>query len=75
MSAAKTTVERVSDSNERKTAAGLRQVRSLWAYPEDIPAIRKEAARLTAEREAARTEAAAKLTAKRTQPTTRRKKP
>lgn len=70
MSAAKTTAERVSDSNERKRAAGLREVRSLWAYPEDIPAIRARAAEL----QSARTEAAAKLTAKRTQPTTRRKK-
>ena len=53
---AKTGAQRVTDSKARKIAAGMREVRSLWAHPDDHAAIR---------------EAAAKLARKRAQPGTR----
>jgi hypothetical protein len=50
MTTAKTPAQRVKDSNARKVAAGMKTVRSLWAYPQDIPAIRAYAAELAAKR-------------------------
>jgi hypothetical protein len=47
---AKTPSQRVSESKDRKRAAGLVEVRSLWAHREDQPAIRKFAADLTQQR-------------------------
>ena len=70
MSQAKTAAERKADERRRHKEAGRVAV-TLHAHPDDIPAIRARAAEL----QSARTEAAAKLTAKRTQPTARRKKP
>lgn len=67
----KTSTQRAADRKERLRSEGLKEVRNLWAHPADIPALKAHAAEL----QSARTEAAAKLTAKRTQPTTRRKKP
>lgn len=46
MSPAKTLSERVTESKARKIAAGLREVRSLWAHPDDHEAIRAHASRL-----------------------------
>ena len=51
MSPAKTLAERVTESNQRKRDAGLKEVRSLWAYPEDHAAIREFAAKLVRKRE------------------------
>ena len=48
---AKTVSQRVTESNARKEAKGLKQVRSLWAYPDDIPAIREFTEKLTAQRD------------------------
>jgi hypothetical protein len=50
MSAAKTPSQRVSETKARKRAAGLVEVRSLWAHREDQPAIRKFASDLTNKR-------------------------
>lgn len=50
MNAAKSTVQRVKETNARKIKAGLKLVRSLWAFPEDIPAIRAHASRLAKRR-------------------------
>jgi hypothetical protein len=47
---AKPISQRVSESKSRKRAAGLVEVRSLWAHREDQPAIRKFAADLTTKR-------------------------
>ena len=47
---AKTTAQRVKETHARKIAAGLKLVRNLWAYEEDIPAIRQAAAKITAKR-------------------------
>jgi hypothetical protein len=47
----KTGAERVADHNARLRDQGLKQVRSLWAHPDDIPAIRAYAARLLKKRQ------------------------
>lgn len=41
---------RVAKVAANKRAAGLKQVRSLWAHPDDIPAIREHAAKLARKR-------------------------
>lgn len=43
MSPAKTTTERVANSKRRKRESGLVEVRSLWAHPDDVRAIRSYA--------------------------------
>lgn len=48
---AKTLTERVTESKQRKRDAGLREIRSLWAHPDDHPAIRAYAARLAKKRQ------------------------
>lgn len=47
---AKTTAQRVTETKQRKRDAGMIEVRSLWAYPEDAPAIRDFAAKLARKR-------------------------
>jgi hypothetical protein len=47
----KTGAERVADHNARLRDQGLKQARSLWAHPDDIPAIRAYAARLLKKRQ------------------------
>ena len=49
---ARTPVQRQQSLAARKRAAGLREVRSLWAYPTDVPALRALAAELTRQRDA-----------------------
>ena len=51
---AQTTAQRVAKVAEAKRAAGLKQVRSLWAHPDDHPAIREHAAKLARKREKAK---------------------
>jgi hypothetical protein len=46
----KTPAQRVEASKQRKREAGLREVRSLWAHPEDHPKIRAYAAKLAKSR-------------------------
>lgn len=58
-----TGAQRVARVNEGKIAAGLTEVRSLWAYKEDIPAIRAYAKALT-DAETAKRERAAKKAVK-----------
>lgn len=48
---AKTAAQRVTESKARKIAAGLREIRSLWAHPDDHATIRAHAAKLSAKRE------------------------
>jgi hypothetical protein len=48
--AAQTPAQRVTATKARKLAAGLREIRSLWAHPSDIPAIRAYAAKLAEKR-------------------------
>lgn len=48
---AKTTAERVEKVKAAKRAAGLKEVRSLWAHEDDIPVIRELAAKLAKARE------------------------
>ena len=43
---ARTPVQRQQSLAARKRAAGLREVRSLWLHPADIPALRAFAAEL-----------------------------
>ena len=50
---AKTLTERVTESKHRKRDAGLKEVRSLWAHPEDHAALREHAAKLARRRERA----------------------
>ncbi len=50
---AKTLTERVTESKQRKRDAGLKEVRSLWAHPDDHAAIRAHAAKLAKRRERA----------------------
>lgn len=50
MTAPKTGAERVADHNARLRDQGLKQVRSLWAHPEDHKAIRAYVSRLTGKR-------------------------
>ncbi len=47
---AKTLTERVTESKQRKRDAGLKEVRSLWAHPDDHAAIRTYAAKLAKKR-------------------------
>lgn len=47
---AQTTAQRVAKVAGAKRAAGLKQVRSLWAHPDDHPAIRAYAAKLARKR-------------------------
>ncbi len=47
---AKTPAERVADSKARKRAAGMVEVRSLWAFPADVPEIRAFAAKVARRR-------------------------
>ena len=47
---ARTPTERQKAHAERKRAAGLREVRSLWAHPDDHPALRAHAAGLAEKR-------------------------
>lgn len=51
---ASTNAQRVAKVAAAKIAAGLKQVRSLWAHPDDIPAIREYTAALTSKRETLR---------------------
>jgi hypothetical protein len=47
---AKTSNERGKTMRAKMKADGLREVRSLWVHPEDHPAIRALAAKMTAAR-------------------------
>jgi hypothetical protein len=47
---AQTPAQRVTATKARKIALGLREIRSLWAHPDDIPAIRAYAAKLAEKR-------------------------
>ncbi len=47
---ARTPAERVADSKARKRAAGMVEVRSLWANPADVPEIRAFAAKVSRRR-------------------------
>ena len=47
-----TPAQRVAASKARKRAAGLVEVRSLWAHPDDVDAIRQHARDLAAKRAA-----------------------
>lgn len=47
----KTATQRVKDLHKRREAEGLKQIRGLWAYPEDHPAIKAKAASLTKARQ------------------------
>jgi hypothetical protein len=47
---AKTTAQRVEATKQRKREAGLKEVRSLWAHPDDHAQIRAYVARLNAKR-------------------------
>lgn len=51
MTAAKTGAERVANHHARLREQGLKQVRSLWAHPDDVQAIREYAAKLARKRE------------------------
>lgn len=48
--AAKTPSQRVEATKQRKREAGMKEIRSLWAHPEDHKAIRAYVARLTIRR-------------------------
>ena len=48
---AKTLTERVEATKQRKRDAGLKEVRSLWAHPDDHAAIREFSAKLQRRRE------------------------
>ena len=48
--APQTNAQRVAKVAAAKIAAGLKQIRSLWAHPDDIPAIRAYAAKLAKKR-------------------------
>lgn len=50
----KTTTQRVQDLHKRREAEGLKQIRGLWAYPEDHSAIKQAAAKVTAKTARAR---------------------
>lgn len=50
VTAPKTGAERVEAHNARLRDQGLKQIRSLWAYPEDHKAIRAYVSRLTGKR-------------------------
>lgn len=43
--------QRVAKLRKDRTAAGLREVRGAWAYPEDHPDIKAHAAKLAARRQ------------------------
>lgn len=45
----KTGAQRVKDTEDRKRAAGLESIK-LWLYPEDKPAVKAYAAKLTTKR-------------------------
>jgi hypothetical protein len=47
---AKTTTERVDQLRARRREAGLKEVRNLWAHPDDHPAIKALALSLAAKR-------------------------
>lgn len=49
-----TGAERVARVKEAKREAGLKEIRSLWAYPEDHEAVRTYTAKLTRKREKAK---------------------
>jgi hypothetical protein len=57
-----TAAKRVTAANKRKTEAGMKQVRSLWSYPECFPEIRAGAAKITSKHHA-KIKAAARKTA------------
>lgn len=50
MSPAKTNAERQAALHQRRTEAGLKQVRNLWCHPDDEPAIKALAAKLARKR-------------------------
>jgi hypothetical protein len=50
---AKTTAERQRELVARRRDAGLKELRNLWAHPEDEPAIRELAAKLLRRRASA----------------------
>lgn len=50
MSAAKTSAERQQALKDRRTAAGMKEVRNLWCHPDDEAAIREHAAKLQRKR-------------------------
>ena len=47
---AQTPAQRVAATKQRKRDAGLREVRSLWAHPDDHPALRALAEKLQRKR-------------------------
>lgn len=54
MSPAKTTNERQQAFKQRQADAGLKEVRNLWAHPDDHQAIKDHAAKLTKKRQKAK---------------------
>lgn len=48
MATKRTQAQITADNKARKIADGLKEIRSLWAYPEDHADIRAAAARITA---------------------------
>ena len=52
MSAAKSTTERQKDLKERRAAEGLKEIRSLYAHPDDFKQIRAYVAKLNKRRQA-----------------------
>ena len=64
MSAAATTAQRQAAYRARKAAAGLSEVRGIFAHPDDHPPIKKAAARISAQRVKPRGPAAMKVNGK-----------
>ena len=48
---AKTSAERQQALRQRRTDAGMKQIRNLWCHPDDEPAIRRYAVALQAKRD------------------------
>lgn len=46
----KTSTERAADRKRRMAEQGLKEIRNLWAHPDDHAAIKAHAARLTSAR-------------------------
>lgn len=55
----KTTAQRQADLRAARQRAGLREVRNLWAHPDDHATIRAKAAQLAQQRESAAAKAPA----------------